>query len=210
MQWHLNAALTQFRAEVNATFPKRDKQSDGTVGDLAHQAGSSEHNPDPDGSVDAWDCDVDLDGTNDDHGPAAKIEALKQAFQAHPASQLWIHNGQIANRDVGKWKRRPYTGKNAHHRHIHFQSRPSQETNATPWRVDHILDAANVTVSSGKSKAGMKGTDVAFLQRWLGVDDDGKFGAKTEAAVKEYQKMRGITADGVVGKATWRNIGIKA
>ena len=32
---------------------------------------------------------------------------------------------------------------------------------------------------------------------------DGSFGAKTEAAVKAFQKTRGLTADGNVGEKTW-------
>ena len=32
---------------------------------------------------------------------------------------------------------------------------------------------------------------------------DGKFGKNTEAAVKEFQKDQGLTADGIVGHATW-------
>lgn len=213
--WFLNAALTAFRNEINKRFPKRDKQSEGTIGDTAHQATPSQHNPDGDGSVDAWDMDIDLDGKNDDKGPAREIEALKVLFQKDPRSQLWIHNGQIANRDVQNWKRRPYTGKNAHRRHVHWQSRASQERLAHSWEVDKVLDALNAPVSTGKSKIGtrtlklgMKGLDVAFLQRWLGIDDDGIFGPATEIKVKSYQRMRGITADGVVGPATFKQMGV--
>ena len=33
---------------------------------------------------------------------------------------------------------------------------------------------------------------------------DGKFGSKTEASVKAFQKANNLTADGIVGKNTWR------
>ena len=43
----------------------------------------------------------------------------------------------------------------------------------------------------------------------LGYDPgavDGKFGSNTESAVKHFQQDRGISADGIVGPITWRNI----
>jgi peptidoglycan hydrolase-like protein with peptidoglycan-binding domain len=35
---------------------------------------------------------------------------------------------------------------------------------------------------------------------------DGHFGARTESAVKAFQKARGIPVDGIVGDVTWVNI----
>jgi len=52
-------------------------------------------------------------------------------------------------------------------------------------------------------KLGSEGEDVKKLQIKLGVDPIGKFGPKTEAAVKVWQSSNGLTADGVVGDGTW-------
>ena len=59
-------------------------------------------------------------------------------------------------------------------------------------------------------KKGSKGDAVERLQDLLrnplGYDPgpvDGIFGTGTEKAVKEYQANNGLTADGVVGPATW-------
>ena len=52
-------------------------------------------------------------------------------------------------------------------------------------------------------KLGSEGEDVKKLQVKLGVDPIGKFGPKTEAAVKSWQSSNGLTADGVVGDGTW-------
>lgn len=54
----------------------------------------------------------------------------------------------------------------------------------------------------------MKGEDVALLQRRLTVHgftvtQDGIFGAKTEAAVKAFQRASALTVDGIVGRKTW-------
>lgn len=35
---------------------------------------------------------------------------------------------------------------------------------------------------------------------------DGIFGARTEEAVRSYQRSRGLTADGIVGCNTWRSL----
>ena len=52
-------------------------------------------------------------------------------------------------------------------------------------------------------KLGSEGEDVKKLQTKLGVDPIGKFGPKTETAVKAWQSEHGLTADGVVGDKTW-------
>ena len=55
-------------------------------------------------------------------------------------------------------------------------------------------------------KLGSQGEDVKKLQIKLGVDPIGKFGPKTETAVKEWQAANGMTADGIVGDGTWSKL----
>ena len=55
-------------------------------------------------------------------------------------------------------------------------------------------------------KLGSTGEDVVKLQNKLGVDPIGKFGPKTEAAVKEWQSSNGLTADGIVGDGSWSKL----
>ena len=64
-------------------------------------------------------------------------------------------------------------------------------------------------------KNGKRGDDVAQLQirlYELGCYDsqnvvvDGVFGSATEEAVKNFQRRRGITADGIVGAATYEKL----
>lgn len=73
--------------------------------------------------------------------------------------------------------------------------------------------------SSGGSgptlREGAKGEPVRALQKRLNTlgfnagTADGAFGPKTEAAVKAFQRAKGLTADGVVGPKTWDKLGIK-
>lgn len=55
-------------------------------------------------------------------------------------------------------------------------------------------------------KVGSEGADVKKLQEKLGVEAIGKFGPKTEAAVKAWQKANGLKDDGIVGPATWAKL----
>ena len=51
---------------------------------------------------------------------------------------------------------------------------------------------------------GSRGPDVALVQRWLsGVAVDGRFGSRTDAAVRRFQRLSGLTVDGEVGPETW-------
>jgi putative chitinase len=57
-------------------------------------------------------------------------------------------------------------------------------------------------------KVGSKGDDVKKLQAKLGTAADGAFGPGTEKLVKEWQTANGLTADGIVGDATWAKMGL--
>jgi hypothetical protein len=53
-------------------------------------------------------------------------------------------------------------------------------------------------------KKGNTGKAVKVVQSILGgLTIDGKFGTKTDAAVRAYQKRQGLTVDGIVGPKTW-------
>jgi len=55
-------------------------------------------------------------------------------------------------------------------------------------------------------KLGSEGEDVKKLQIKLGIDPIGKFGPKTDAAVKAWQSANGLSPDGVVGPSTWAKL----
>ena len=62
-----------------------------------------------------------------------------------------------------------------------------------------------------KVSYGSQGNDVKTLQEMLNsygysLDVDGKFGPKTLAAVKDYQKNNNLAVDGIVGNNTWGSL----
>lgn len=124
MAYHLAPALDVLRAEINARWPRRDKASDGWIGDAAHQASKSDHNPNSRRSVNA--LDVDKDGID--------VAAVIAAVQRHPSTHYWIFNRQIADRD-DNWRRRAYTGSNPHDKHLHVSIRQTAaaEQDRRPW-----------------------------------------------------------------------------
>jgi hypothetical protein len=202
MAWYLNTALTTYRNEVNEAYPQRDKASDGTIGDEAHQSGSSDHNPDSDGSVDAWDMDINLKGPSGG-SCAAEIEELKALFQAHPASQYWIHNREIANRDYG-WDRRYYDGSNAHDKHVHWNTRSSYEDSTQPWGVGEDMPSAEEIANAVVNK--LMSADMSYHGQNLNYENllrniheemkTGKFGDwKMTQAFRELGAMSDPAAD---------------
>ena len=60
-------------------------------------------------------------------------------------------------------------------------------------------------------KYGSRGGEVSDLQSKLnslgyGLDVDGIFGSKTQAAVRDYQSKNGLSVDGIVGTNTWGSL----
>jgi peptidoglycan hydrolase-like protein with peptidoglycan-binding domain len=53
-------------------------------------------------------------------------------------------------------------------------------------------------------RRGASGELVKKVQAKVGVSPDGKFGPRTEAAVRAFQRKHGLVPDGIVGPKTWR------
>ena len=94
----------------------------------------------------------------------------------------------------------------------------TSDTSWTHWAIpkglytDDELKKAGVVAMRSTLRRGSRGDDVRDLQfdlYSLGYDQleiDGIFGLKTDAAVREFQRKCGLTADGIVGPLTWSAI----
>ena len=91
---YLVACLVQLRAEFNAINPRRDKSSDGWIGDVAHQGEVSDHNPDSAGRVlHEFEFEPQRKVHIDPANRAAILEGLHQAAQVPGGTSYGIFGG---------------------------------------------------------------------------------------------------------------------
>ena len=122
----LVAAAVKLRDQVNKRFPSRDKASDGWIGDRAHRARKSDHNPDARGWVHALDIDADLVPwslkLSKRAARALADQLVEYARSGAPGSdrlKYVVFDGQIASgtypTSFWTWRGSGY----GHHHHIH-------------------------------------------------------------------------------------------
>jgi hypothetical protein len=211
MMWRLARALEQLRAQVNAQWPQRSKQSDGSIGDAAHSSRASDHNPDGSGVVRAIDITHDPKSGFDSYAFADLL--LKRQDRR---LKYIISNGRIgsgpAGPQPGVWRK--YTGANRHDHHVHISTvAGASGDDPKPWDIGGVADAAPEVVQAyvpprPTLRKGAKGGDVQTLQGRLNANGanlrvDGDFGLLTERAVRLFQTERKLVVDGVVGPQTW-------
>jgi hypothetical protein len=135
--WRNCAASLTLVAEINQRWPGRDKTSDGTIGDAAHAARTSDHNPwvivDGVGVVRAR--DVDKDGI-DAPWLAEYLRHLGAAGDPRLAGGGYvIFNRRITTPDFQNW--RAYRGINPHEHHVHvsFSRNRAGFDSTSPWGI---------------------------------------------------------------------------
>lgn len=219
MTAYLAHSLVALRNEINAAFPHRDKSSDGWIGDAAHSARISDHNPDPHSSppecVDAIDVDVD-DG---DPTKDLRTRLIARAI-AHPSTHYIISNGKIYSREYG-FRARVYTGTNGHYHHVHVSilkteaardsmhvwgiaggSAPATTHTVAPYHYTHLP----LRQGDHNPDVGHAQTRLQHFGFYAGrIDSD--FGPATFTAVEALQRHRGLHVDGVIGPETAGSLG---
>jgi hypothetical protein len=132
----LVAGGVTLRNQVNKRWPKRDKRSDGWIGDKAHAGRQSDHNPDARGLVHALDIDADLDPK--DPGAAQRLANQIVAYAAsgipganrikYVVFRNAIASGSYAN-SMWTWRKGNY----GHESHIHVSFSTKGENNAQTY-----------------------------------------------------------------------------
>lgn len=148
--WILVPCLVKLRDEFNQIAPNRDKRSDGSIGDAAHEDSQSDHNRDETGNVPirdpdrinevhAIDVDIDL------RVPGLDMEAVVQFLLdrcrsgAEKRLRYIIYRRRIWSASTG-WRQKAYTGSNAHDQHAHFSSsyESKHEASTASWHLEEL------------------------------------------------------------------------
>lgn len=211
MSWHLAPSLVQFRAEVDKKWPKRSKKSDGTVGNAAHAATKSDHNPNSRNSVNA--IDITYPGVN----PDVVIAAVKK----HPSAAYVIFNRHIYSATDG-WVKKPYAGISPHTTHLHISIKQSvkAENSTVRWFTTPAKPVVKPVVKpvkkpalpkypgANKLKVGSKNTAVKVVQTAVGNPVTGTMTPADVKDVKRFQRLRPKLwpADGVIGPKTYASL----
>lgn len=191
---YLAPSLARLRASIDAAFPHRDSSSDGWVGDVAHSARTSEHNPDSKGCVHALDVDID----DNDAGRDLRKELLAATI-GQRAVWYVISNGVIWSRTYN-WRPREYVGPNKHFHHVHISIRlaADAESDTTLVLTPPVANrpaAAEPTAGEGDmTEAEMDALITRLLNRKLGTKDYADRDLTVAQALREasesYQALR--------------------
>jgi hypothetical protein len=141
----------QLRTEFNRIAPNRDRASDGSIGDPAHQNTVSDHNPDETGSVPIRDADsinevhaIDVDV--DLRVPGLTMERVVQFLLGRCRSgaenrlRYIIYNRRIWQASNG-WAQQSYGGANPHTAHAHFSASydTAREASTASWHLEELV-----------------------------------------------------------------------
>jgi hypothetical protein len=152
----LVAAGVTLRNQVNKRWPSRDKRSDGWIGDAAHQARPSDHNPDKNGWVHAIDIDHDFLGPNQGKAQAEifanQLIELARSGKDRGRLKYVVYNNRIAS---GTYRDQFWTwrkGNWGHTQHIHISFTSRSQTDGTPFPLP-IFDAEETKPPAPKPPA---------------------------------------------------------
>lgn len=147
---------------MNRRWPKRDKKSDGWIGDASHQARPSDHNPDwsDGGVVRAVDIDKDIDNANDKELAWKIADKLREQAAKDGRISYIIFDGRIASarRNLkGKaWQWRRYDGANPHRFHIHVSFTEKGDEDGRKFDLDVDTKSAPIANPAAKKPAAKK------------------------------------------------------
>lgn len=111
---------------------------------------------------------------DEDVGWVLNAAGTRDDFERHPITENWSHVARLLDVDYD-----------------------------TPYEEDEPMIDEHETI-----REGAKGNAVVAMQGLLqrhgyDIEADGKFGPKSKAALKDFQRKHGLEADGICGPLTW-------
>jgi hypothetical protein len=227
MSWRLANSIKTLLDQVNAAYPHRRKDSDGGIGDEAHAARTSDHNPyikvKGVGIVRAFDFTHAPETGFDAYAFAEMMLKNKDYRVRYVISNKKIAYGKGGSSDgsATPWKWYPYHGSNPHdhHTHVSVTEKEAEFDSPSRWNIGgmaeeavkpEMAEAANNYVPPPTTlRLNSRGALVKEMQSGIGLTGDavdGFFGPNTKKALIAYQKANGLGADGICGPQTWAKI----
>lgn len=165
MTYYLAPSLVQLRNEVNSRWPKRSKISDGWIGDAAHNARKSDHNPDYSSGGVVRALDITKAGIN--------VSLLLKHTTNDARVAYVIYNHRIYQHSTG-WQ--PYNGPNPHTQHVHVSIAHTRtaETRKNAWFGSASSGGSSGSSGSSSKPAGRKPTR----------KDPNRYTVRSEAAIR--------------------------
>ena len=187
-------------AQVNEMYPGRSKTDDGWIGDAAHASRASDHNPNKAGVVQAQDITHDPPEF-DSYGFAETLRTKKDKRIKYVISNKKIFAG---NGGPQPWTWRSYSGSNPHDRHVHISvaNDVALYDDASLWDINGGLLLTPPPNAMPTLRKGDTGAAVVHMQTLIPKWIDGIFGGTSEALLKEFQRAKGLTVDGICGDET--------
>lgn len=169
------------RDQINERWGKRDRRSDGWIGDRAHQARKSDHNPDKDGWVHAIDIDENMGGGEGRKGAVAREFAdqlIEYARKGKDGGRLKyvVYENMIASgtyRDkYWVWRK----GNWGHTQHIHVSFTDKAERDGSKFdlpifnkdnkedKVEFDTSVGDLVAEAQEPVSGMPYPGVGFVQ----------------------------------------------
>lgn len=202
--------LNILRDEIKKRWPGRDTRSDGALGDQAHAARKSDHNPNSAGVVRARDFDED---GMDAPWVVEHLRLLGALGDRRLVPEGYIiyeghitGAGSVQSKRWNSWRR--YTGSNPHDKHFHVSCTQTPGAagydSTASWGIagGHALQPTEASVFD----IGSRGHAVSFIQsacNWLApyrIPDSGRgiggqikvtgiYNKQTKTAVREFQRF---------------------
>lgn len=175
--YHLAPSLVTLRSEANAAWPRRDKASDGWIGDTGHSARKSDHNPDRSAGGVVRAIDIDKDGIN--------VDQLIDVVTSDRRTAYVIWNRRIWTPKSG-WQK--YVGVNGHTAHIHVSIRhdSASASSTAPW---------GLLASNSRPTSSQEDTDMPLTNDDLIMILDAKF------QINQAGKVRTVSVKEALGAA---------